>query len=69
MAKKQHEIDGSILPRINTLDAPCHKAQIMSNWVLEHDNGFTVLQRLPPDINPLEHLCDVLESDKVAQTV
>ena len=32
---------------------PCHKAQIISNWFLEHDNEFTVLQWPPqlPDID------------------
>jgi len=23
-------------------NAPCHKAQNISNWILEHDNKFTV---------------------------
>ncbi len=44
-------------------NAPCHKAQIISNWFLEHDNEFTVLQWLPqsPDLNPTPHLWDVVE--------
>jgi len=28
-------------------DTPCHKAQIISNWFLEHHNEFTKL-KLPP---------------------
>ncbi|MDF4294910.1 hypothetical protein P3465_23635, partial [Vibrio parahaemolyticus] len=24
-------------------NAPCHKAQIISDWSLEHDNDFTIL--------------------------
>ncbi len=28
-------------------NAPCHKAQIISDWFLEHDNEFTLL-KLPP---------------------
>ncbi len=28
-------------------NAPCHKAQIISDWFLEHDNEFTLL-KWPP---------------------
>ncbi len=39
-------------------NAPCHKAQIISDWFLEHDNEFTLLKWPPhsPDLNPIENL-------------
>ncbi len=45
--------------------APCHKAQIISDWFLEHNNKFTLLKKPPqsPDLYPIEHLCDVVERE------
>ncbi len=42
-----------------------HKAQIISDWFLEHDNEFTLLKWPPqsPDLNPIEQLCDVVERE------
>ncbi len=46
-------------------NAPCHKAQIISDWFLEHDNEFTLLKCSPqsPDLNPIEHLWHVVERE------
>ncbi|KAJ4939103.1 hypothetical protein JOQ06_028564 [Pogonophryne albipinna] len=51
-------------------DAPssritCLKAQIISNWFLEHDDEFTELKWPPPSphLNPIEHLWDVVEPE------
>jgi len=46
-------------------NAPCHKARIISKWFLEHDNEFTVLKwpTQSSDLNPIEHLWDVVEQE------
>ncbi len=42
-----------------------HKAQIISDWFLEHDDEFTLLKQPPqsPDLNPIEQLWDVEERE------
>ncbi len=45
-------------------NAPCHKAQIISDWFLEHDNDFTLLKWPPQShLMPKEHLWDVVERE------
>ncbi len=46
-------------------NAPCHKAQIISDWFLELDNEFTLLKWPPqlPDLNPIDHLWNVVERE------
>uniref|UniRef100_A0A3Q2PSX3 Mitochondrial ribosomal protein L58 n=1 Tax=Fundulus heteroclitus TaxID=8078 RepID=A0A3Q2PSX3_FUNHE len=46
-------------------NAPCHNADVISNWFLEHKEEFTVL-RLPPqspDLNAMEHLWEMVERE------
>ncbi len=46
-------------------NVPCHKAQIISDWFLEHDNEFTFLKWPPqlPNLNSIEHIWDVVERE------
>ncbi len=46
-------------------NAPCHKAQVILDWFLEHDNEFTLLKWHPqsPDLNTIEHHWDGVERE------
>ncbi len=46
-------------------NAPCHKAQIISDLFLKHDNKFTLLKWPPqsPDLNPIDHPWDMVERE------
>ncbi len=52
-------------------NAPCHKAQIISDWFLEHDNELTLLKWPPQsaDLNPIEHIWDVVEREIRSQQI
>ncbi|GBL97929.1 hypothetical protein AVEN_127029-1 [Araneus ventricosus] len=51
-------------------NAPCHKAQIVFVWFEEHTDEFHLLSWPPnsPDLNPMEHIWDVIERQLIAQT-
>ncbi len=52
-------------------NASCHKAQIISDWFLEHENEFTLLKWPPqsPNLNSIEHLWDVVEQEILIMNV
>ncbi|GBM40893.1 Transposable element Tc1 transposase [Araneus ventricosus] len=51
-------------------NAPCHKAWIVLEWFEEHTDEFHLISWPPnsPDLNPKEHIWDVMEQQLGAQT-
>ncbi|GBM81977.1 Transposable element Tcb2 transposase [Araneus ventricosus] len=51
-------------------NAPCHKARIVLEWFEEHTDKFHLMSWPPnsPDLNPMEHIWDVMERQLRAQT-
>ncbi|GBN50389.1 hypothetical protein AVEN_185884-1 [Araneus ventricosus] len=51
-------------------NAPCHKARIVLEWFLEHTDEFYLMYwpHNSPDLNPMEHIWDVMELQLRAQT-
>ncbi|GBM70738.1 Transposable element Tc1 transposase [Araneus ventricosus] len=51
-------------------NAPCHKARIVLEWFEEHTDEFQLMSWPPnsPDLNPMEHIWDVMERQLTAQT-
>ncbi len=65
VADHVHPFMTTVFPIFQQDNAPCHKAQIISDWFLEHDNEFSLLKWPPqsPDLRPIEHLLDVVERE------
>ncbi|GBM80880.1 hypothetical protein AVEN_52354-1 [Araneus ventricosus] len=51
-------------------NVPCHKARIAFEWFEEHTDEFHLMSWPPnsPDLNPMEHIWDVMELQLRAQT-
>ncbi|GBM94042.1 Transposable element Tcb2 transposase [Araneus ventricosus] len=51
-------------------NAPCHKARIVLEWFEEHTDEFHLMSWPSnwPDLNPMEHIWDVMERQIRAQT-
>ncbi|GBL89930.1 hypothetical protein AVEN_178354-1 [Araneus ventricosus] len=51
-------------------NAPCHKARIVLEWFEEHTDEFHLMSwpHNSPDLNPMEHVWDVMERQLRAQT-
>lgn len=74
IADQLHPYMASVFPTGNGIfqqdNAPCHKARIVLEWFEEHTDEFHLMSWPPnsPDINPIEHIWDVMERQLRAQT-
>ncbi|GBL87094.1 hypothetical protein AVEN_218784-1 [Araneus ventricosus] len=52
-------------------NASCHKSRIVLEWFEEHTDEFHLMSWPPnsPDLNPMEHIWDVMERQLRAQTL
>ncbi|GBL85036.1 Transposable element Tc1 transposase [Araneus ventricosus] len=74
IADQLHPYMAFVFPTRNGIfqqdNAPCHKAWIVLEWFEEDTDEFHLMSWLPnsPDLNPMEHIWDVMERQLRAQT-
>ncbi|GBM19806.1 Transposable element Tcb2 transposase [Araneus ventricosus] len=74
IADQLHPYTASVFPTGNGLfqqdNTPCHKARIVLEWFKEHIDEFHLMSWPPnsSDLNPMEHIWDVMEWQLRAQT-
>ncbi|GBN45200.1 Transposable element Tc1 transposase [Araneus ventricosus] len=74
IADQLHPYTAFVFPTRNGIfqqdNAPCHKARIVLEWFQEHTYEFHLMPWPPnsPDLNPMEHICDVMERQLRAET-
>ncbi|GBN26380.1 hypothetical protein AVEN_94260-1 [Araneus ventricosus] len=74
IADQLHPYMAFVFPTGNEIfqqgNAPCHKVRIVLEWFEKHTDEFHLMSWPPnsPDLNPMEHICDVLERQLRAQT-
>ncbi|GBN71093.1 Transposable element Tc1 transposase [Araneus ventricosus] len=74
IADQLHPYMAFVVPTGNGIfqkdNAPCRKARIVLEWFEEHTDEFHLMSWPPnsPDLNPMEHIWDVMERRLRAQT-
>ncbi|GBM95048.1 hypothetical protein AVEN_117609-1 [Araneus ventricosus] len=74
IADQLHPCTAFVFPTGNGIlqqgNATCHKDQIVLEWFEEHTDEFHLMSWPPnsPDLNPMEHIWDVMERQLRAQT-